>query len=358
MTPVAPVQPNVRTNTVRMEQAPKSARPSAPPIAPDEAVTSIADTFERLLEGDLDKGFEAIERKPGSPPTIEGMEITDLAEVRSLFAQLAANHVRPVRDFLMDLRWGEATIEWIDACEPSLKSLRRAGERLELTELCTALDTFSAALTAAKTAGSRTIEGETRKELLAAHDKLAEVMPQAFAVDLDRSQRESAILQSLLLQVPEVKKVTIDKLYAAGLTTLEAMLLANPGDVAATTGIDLGLATRIVGRFRDYHTQVRSRVPDATRTPERERIAELTSKLKGEHAQYEAVARGWSREDSEKKKEVRAARNRTLLDIQVMLARLGEVERLKELEKLPFDRKLTQLESFLEEAHDKYVTQP
>ncbi len=358
-----PTQPMVhpqgpRTNTVRMEVPPQSTRPSAPPIAPDEAVTSIADTFEKLLSSDLDKGFEAIERKPGAPPTIEGMEITDLAEVRSLFAQLAANHVRPVRDFLMDLRWGEATIEWIDACEPSLKSLRRAAERIDLTELCEALDAFSAALAAAKTAGSRAIEGDRRAALLAAHDKLAEVMPQAFAVDLDRSQRESAILQSLLLQVPEVRKVTIDKLYAAGLTTLEAMLLANPGDVAATTGIDLGLATRIVGRFRDYHTQVRARVPDATRTPERERIGELAAKLRGENAQYEVVARGWSREDAEKKKELRAARNRTLLDIQVMLARLGEVELLRELEKLPFERKLTKLESFIEEARDKYVTQP
>lgn len=347
-----------KTNTVRMEPPPQSARPSAPPIAPDEAVTSIADTFEKLLSSDLDKGFEAIERKPGAPPTIEGMEITDLAEVRSLFAQLAANHVRPVRDFLMDLRWGEATIEWIDACEPSLKSLRRAAERLDLTELCTALDAFSAALAAAKTAGSRAIEGDRRTALLAAHDKLAEVMPQAFALDLDRSQRESVILQSLLLQVPEVKKVTIDKLYAAGLTTLEAMLLANPGDVAATTGIDEALATRIVARFREYHAQVRSRVPDATRTPERERIAELTARLKRENEQYDAAARGWGREDAEKKKELRAARARTLLDIQVMLARLGEVERLKELDRLPFERKVSQLESFLEEARDKYVTQP
>jgi hypothetical protein len=343
-----------------MDVPPQSTRPSAPPLAlsPDEAIASIADTFEKLLSSDLDKGFEAIERKPGAPPTIEGMEITDLAEVRSLFAQLAANHVRPVRDFLMDLRWGEATIEWIDACEPSLKSLRRAAERIELNELCDALDAFSAALAAAKTAGSRAIEGDRRTALLAAHDKLAEVMPQAFAVDLDRSQRESAILQSLLLQVPEVRKVTLDKLYAAGLTTLEAMLLANPGDIAATTGIDLALATRIVGRFRDYHTQVRARVPDATRTSERERIGELTAKLKGENAQYEAVAHGWSREDAAKKKEVRAARNRTLLDIQVMLARLGEVDLLKELEKLPFERKLAQLESFIEEARDKYVTQP
>jgi hypothetical protein len=354
---VPPAPPTQKTPTLKMDAPPGSVRPPAPTMVIDEGITSIHDTFERMLATDIDKGFEAIERKPGAAPTIEGMEITDLSEVRNLFAQLAANHVRPVRDFLMDLRWGEANVEWIDVCEPSLKSLRRAAEKLELGELCTALDAFSAALSAARTAGTRTIEGDRRAALIAGHDKLAEVMPQAFALDSERSQRETVILQSLLLQVPEVKKVTTDKLYAAGLTTLEAMLLANPGDLAATTGIDLPIATRIVNRFREYHAQMKARVPDATHAPERQRLAELTTRLRREHDEYEAAARSWSPEASEKKKELRSVRTRTLLEIQVLLARLGEIGRLKELDRLPFDRKLTELESFLEEAREKYVTQ-
>ena len=58
------------------------------------------------------------------------------------------------------------------------------------------------------------------------------------------------------------------------------------------------------------------------------------------------------------KKELRKAREQTLLDIQVALARLGEVDRLTQLERLPFEKKLAHLESFLEEARDKYVAQP
>ena len=49
---------------------------------------------------------------------------------------------------------------------------------------------------------------------------------------------------------------------------------------------------------------------------------------------------------------------RRICDIQLVLARLGEVDRIKEIERLPFDRKLVHLESFLEEARDKYVAQP
>jgi hypothetical protein len=345
-----------KTPTLKIESVPP-ARPTAPDLTPADGVASIADTFERLLASDVEQGFAALERPPGSSPKVDVL-LTDLAEVRSLFAQLAANHVRQVRDFMIDLRWSDATVDWIGICEPALKSLRRAADRLELSELCAALDLFSEALNGSGKNGSRSIDGDRRANILRAYEELSAVMPQAFALDLDRSQREAVILQSLLLQVPDVKKVTVDKLYAAGLTTLEAMLLATPGDIAATTGIDLVLAGRIVARFRDYKEQVRKAVPDATRAGERERVAELTARLRREHVAFEAAAKSWTREAEEQKKELRKARDRTLLDIQLVLARLGEVDRIKEIERLPFDRKLVHLESFLEEARDKYVAQP
>ncbi|HEY1693304.1 MAG TPA: helix-hairpin-helix domain-containing protein [Polyangiaceae bacterium] len=350
--PAAPKVPTLKLDA----QKPASVRPMAPAMTPTDGVASIADTFEKLLASDLDLGFEAMEKEPGSSPHID-VSLTDLAEVRSLFAQLAANHVRQVRDFMIDLRWSDATVDWIGICDPALKSLRRAADKLELGELCAALDLFSETLAKARAPGARTIEGSGRESILECYKELAEVMPQAFALDMDRSQREAVILQSLLLQVPDVKKVTIDKLYAAGLTTLEAMLLATPGDVAATTGIDEALATRIVERFREYREQLKAAHPDATRAQEREKVSELTARLRREHEDFEAVAKGWSREAEEKKKELRKARAQTLLDIQVVLARLGEVERLKEIERLPFDKKLVHLEAFLEEARDKYVAQ-
>jgi hypothetical protein len=335
-------------------------RPTAPNLTTsDGAPVSIADTFERLLSlEDLDEGFASIEGSAPSSMPAQSVALTDLAEVRSLFAQLAANHVRQVRDFMIDLRWRDATLDWIGICEPALRSLRRAADKLELQQLCGALDRFSEALTFAQNGGGRTIEGDRRDQLLARYEELSTFMPQAFALDLDRTQREAFILQSLFLQVPEVKKVTLDKLYAAGLTTLEAMALATPTDITATTGIGEGLATRIVDRFRSYREQIKAAVPDATRARERERIAELTARLRREHDEYELAAQSWTKEADEKRKELRRTRAQTLLDIQVVLARLGEVERLREIERLPFERKVAHLESFLEEARDKYMAQP
>jgi hypothetical protein len=332
----------------------------AAPAAPSNSNASIAETFERLLSADELDGFASAELEWWTPPPggSDGTQTaSDWQEVRSLFAQLAANHVRQVRDFMLDLRMGEATIDWIGICEPSLRSLRRAADKLELADLCTALDGFANALSGAGTDGTRTVSGERRSSLLARYDELASLMPQAFALDLDRSQRETVILQSLLLQVPGVKKVTLDKLYAAGLSTLEAMLLATPQDIAATTGIPEAVAAQIVARFREYRDHVRASVPDATHAPERERIAQLLNRLRQEHQDYELAAQGWTPEADEKKRALRKARTQTLLDIHVVLARLGEVDRLKEIERLPFERKLTNLESFLAEAEQKYAAQ-
>jgi hypothetical protein len=324
--------------------------------APQEM--SIADTFERLRRADdVEAGFAGLEVKTGGGAAVRTVLPGDLAEVRTLFAQLAANHVRQVRDFLIDLRWSQATLDWVGICEPALKSLRRAADKLEVKELCDALDAFSQTLAGAAASGGRNIEGAQRDAILASYEALTAVMPQAFTLDLDSSQREAAILQSLLLQIPDVRKVTLDKLYAAGLTTLAAMRLANADDIAATTGISKELAARIVAHFREYHENARGVVHDATRKKERDQVAELTKRLRKEHYDYELAAQSWTREASEKKKVLRKAREQTLLDIQVVLARLGEVERVKELEKLSFERKLAFLESFLEEARDKYVAQ-
>jgi len=325
----------------------------------DGTQSSIADTFERLLSAeDLDQGFASIERRSSRPPPSgRGVAPSDLGEVRGLFAQLAANHVRQVRDFMLDLRWSEATVDWIGICRPAMRSLRRAAEKLELADLCDALDRFDEALALAQGAGMPTIAGPQRETLLLRYLDLSEVMPQAFALDTDRKQREAIILQSLLLQVPGLKKVAVDKLYAAGVTTLEAMALATPDDIVATTGIEPDVAELIVRRFRAYKDEVRTAVPDATRKHERERLGELATRLRAEHDEHERAAQGWTREAEDRKKELRKAREQTLLEVQVLLARLGEIEQLKELERLPFERKVAHLEAFLAEAHGKYLAQ-
>jgi hypothetical protein len=335
--------------------------PSMRPAAPDLPLTrgpstSIADTFEMLLGDDIDAGFAAIERKTGRTLQLigdQGLGSADIEEVRKLFAQLATVHMRQVRDLMIDLKWGgEATVDWIGICAPAIRSLRRAAEKLEIADLSAALEQFEGALVAAGST-ARTIEGDARDLLLARYEALGALLPQAFSLDMDRSQREAVILQSLLLQIPDVKKVTIDKLYAAGLVTLETMFLARADEIAATTGIAPALATRIAERFRAYKDEIKASAPSTSAALAR--IGELASLLRKQHEEYERAAEAWSDEAGARKKELRKERAQTLLDIHVALARLGEVERLRELERLPFARKVAHIEAYLDESRERHV---
>ncbi len=299
---------------------------------------SIAEVFDALL-------FEGEAALPGR-------QEVDLTPVRELFAELAANHMRHVRDFMIDVKWGEATREWIDVCIPAVVSLERAATRLEIPELTLSLAKYHEQLVNAYGEGT-TVEGDWKARLLEAYGALVELLPQAFALDRDKSQRETVIVQSLLLQIPDVRKVTIDKLHASGLTSLAALFDAKPDEIAQVAGIPQALAERIVDRFQEYRRELAEASPQDARAREREKLTELTASLKEHHEGYSAT-NDWTPELKAKKRALFRAREETWLAISLMLARFGEVDRLRGIEKVPFAQRIAQLLDYLEEARDMY----
>lgn len=351
-------------------QAPPSLPNPVPPPPPSNrgrpavptktapAGESLWDSVEALLD-DVDAGFGAIMGDAPEPMTTRDGSVAEperkpptsggLSDARALFGALAAAHVRNVRDFMIDLETAQATSEWIPVCEPAVRGVAQMAAQLELKALVTALEKFQEVLKSAAEKSGFTIDGATREELVAAYAPLVELMPQAFALGNQKSQREGVIVQSLLLQIPEVRKVTIDKLYSAGLTSLEALFVAKADEVSLTTGIAMPIAEKIVERFKRYRKELQTTGKDEKRTAEREQLGKLTAELARAHAAFEEAER---EEASGKKREARKAREAAVLEIKVLLARLGEVDRLHKLEKLPFAAKITELEGLLE-ALDK-----
>ncbi len=335
-----------------------SWRPPPPPPKRDSIVPGNAantpSSFPGFDEGSIAFAFDALLSENTSGAA--GVAPVDLAPVRELFAELAANHMRHVRDFMIDVKWGEATRDWIEICIPAVTSLRRAAERLELGELAPALDRFGAQLVAASTDPqcARTIAGDSKERLLDDYGQLVAILPQAFALDRDKSRREAVIIQSLCLSVPDVRKVTIDKLHAAGLTSLKTLFEAKADEISQVAGIPESLAQRIVERFQAYRSELQNASPQDARASERERLAVLTVQLREQHDGYEEAAGGWSPESKARKRELFRQREETWLAISLLLARFGEVERLQGIEKVPFAQRITQLSEYLEEAREKY----
>jgi hypothetical protein len=298
-----------------------------------------------------------VERQNGAAPRSRPPSGAKVSELRELFASLAANHMRQVREFMIGVKWGEAPRDWIPICEPAVASLLRAAREMELDDLCAALNGYREALGVAAAAEGTTITGTTRDSLMAAYTKLSDSMPEAFGLDGERGRRETIIVHALLQQVPDVRKVTIDKIYAAGLTNLDNLFVARPDEISATTGIGENLASRIVEKFQRYRREIAS-LADSTRAAERTRLAELAAELRGLHQEFERAASGWSDDERAEKKRFRQARAEALLQVKVLLARLGEVDRLGRIERLPFERKIADLEQYLRESKSKDASVP
>jgi hypothetical protein len=307
--------------------------------------------FGDLID-DIDTGFERIVQEPGpsSAPSTG-----DLGELRDLFNQIAATHMGPVRDFVIELKLGEPPREWVELVLPAVSTLRKSAAGMGLDDLCVSLDAFLAALEVAASLDRPTLSDEPRDRLLRAYAQIAGAMPEVFALDDERDRREPIIVQSLLKQVPDVRKVALDKLYGAGLTSLGMYYVAKPYDVAEAAGISLDLAARIVNRFASYKREVAGLAPDAARSREYAQLDQLSNRLREQNTAFDVASKGWSKGAGKDKRRLRRERAETVLRINVLLARLGEVDLVGRLERLPFHAKVDLLDEYLQDAKAQHA---
>jgi hypothetical protein len=270
----------------------------------------------------------------------------DLAAVRSVFHDVAVQHVAQVRDVMLELRYGDADPKWIEMTKPALRSLRAMAAQMELVDLCGALDAFCAAVDAAVANRAR-ITDEDKAELQRRYARLIELIPQAFELDAERDRREPIIVEALLSLVPGVEHPTIEKLLAVGLGRLDALMSANALEVAAVTGLRPELATAIVEQFRSYRATATAAVSAPDPAAEHRRLGELLIMLSLQNDDFTRASSEWSDEAQQRKRQLRKQREQTFQQIKVTLARLGEREQLQRLEKLPFRDRIATIDQYL-----------
>lgn len=323
-------------------KGPSPAKASAP-IAP--AGKSGDEVLDEVL-GNLDASFNAIfdEKAHGKDGRTEDSDRTAMLE---LFYEIAANHLKPVRNFMTELSMGDARREWVAIARPAVESILSAAQQIGIPELEKRLLGFAETFAHVDGSTAFMISGELRQTFLTQYQRLASYMPKAFALDSGRDRNESLLTHSLLLQIPDVRKVTIDKLYRAGLSAMEVLFLATRDDLAATTGVRSVLAERIVEKFQGYRRTSQaptSRDKKAARAAELGKLAGLIGELKKHHQSFENAPATMS---DAQKRGLRLSRQATILDITVVLAELGEADLVTQLEKLPFEHKIQKLEAYL-----------
>lgn len=317
-----------------VDEAPASMREAlASATTPDKKRRNTEPPISDML-GDIDSTFDAILSDPGV--VNQESSATDIEQAQNLFKQIALAYISPVRHFMIELRMGEASKDWISVCSPALASMAGSAERMGLTQLTRALEELKTTLEASESAPGPTVSGAARDAVLQKAERLMAELPEAFSVDAETDRRDPIIVRSLLSQVPGVRKVQMDKIYRAGITSLAMFLVAKPQEIAETTGLDLELCSRVLERFLRYKKESLSGPADAEQARELARLGQLAKDLERLNEEYE-----------DDKKRVRKERNEVVHEINVVLARVGNVTLVEELERLPFARKVEELSAFL-----------
>ncbi|KAF0249847.1 MAG: hypothetical protein FD167_751 [bacterium] len=341
---------------------PVQPAPSLRSPAPELATTATASNslaginFLDEVVDDFDEAFDAAFSASPSfssdQPIMAGEVKHDEAAIQDLFAKIAANYAKPVKNFVFELKRGTATKEWVEICRPAMRSISRAAENMELIGAAKRMVDFDEALSLAQTSEERTLTGEIRDLILASYEELIEVMPQTFVIGEEEQQREGIIINSLLKQIPDLGRVTFEKLYGAGLTSLDTLFLAKKEDLAAATGIPIWLCERICNKFQEYREELDGTPRDVAQSGYRTKLGELVAELRRQHEGFErASAQEWSNPAlAAEKRKFRQNRQACVLQINVVLAEMGELDLVNEVQKLSFERRIQRLEEYLESS--------
>lgn len=268
--------------------------------------------------------------------------------LRELFAQIASSYVGPITDFIAKLRVGPVTTSWVELCQPAIVSMARASDSMGYANVRTALDAFGRLLAEVHDS-SRVVDGDDRVRVLTAYQHLAELLPATFpdvAPD-PNAESQSIILNSLLKQIKGVGRVTIGRLFSAGLVSLESYYVADPGDLAAAAGLKPALASRICERFRLYQNDS---VLSTDQALALRRLGELVDELRAAQFEYKkATLEEWyTHQPSRAKAKARRTRQQTMWKVNVALAELGEIKLLNAVKDEIYDKRIERLRDFVD----------
>ncbi|MFO0550614.1 MAG: zinc ribbon domain-containing protein [Polyangiaceae bacterium] len=329
--------------------------PTAPPSSPGQR-----SDFQRLLD-EVESGFEEIlvtnrpdeevapppPRAPSLPP-LEGAPTAenefDQEQARQLFSELVVANAQPIRDFMIEVRLGEPHRAWLDACEPAIAAILRSAEGMGMTELVMKLRAFLVKLGAARVDAEPIVRGDARERLIDAYSDLIVFFPEAFALETESNRREAVIVTALLSKVPGLHRLGADRIHATGMASLGLFYVSRPQEIAELGGVSLEVAERVIERFRAYRRESSELSPVKGRLAERTLLARATDELERANAAYDHAP-----PVSAERRVHRRERALVMADIAVLLARLGQVERLEKIETQAFTARVEGLRACVEE---------
>jgi hypothetical protein len=268
------------------------------------------------------------------------------AAVQELLSQIAANYATPLKSFMFELQRSTASKDEIELSRPVLDGIRGAVEIMNLPQVVQRISDLDDALLLALSSNERLVNGEIRLRILSSYEALVRIMPEAFRLVTEGEKREDIIIKSLLKQIPRLGCVTLEKLYRAGLGSLDALFLANKEDLAAATGVSGRMCELICDKVAQHRQELGSLPHGAAQSVWRGRLAGVVNSLRDEIDAAGAPngSPTWPTSEEQRRRNQRQV---YYLKITVILAEMGELDLLSRMHKVSFKRRMQILNEYL-----------
>jgi hypothetical protein len=339
-------QPPVRRGGITGGKPDTAAQPKplASPIPPLPLANN--DSGNIPLDAAVDAAMARITDVSGDHHAAnEQRDAVDQRAVADTFSDIAKVHAHPLRELMFQISVGRTPRQWAAACRPILKPLFDAATQIGLLELVGGLGAFDAALERAAAEPNAYISDAAAEAMSNAYERLRNQMPDAFQPPDRADNRRLILLESLLMQVPDMHRRTLAKLYAAGLSTLGQLGTANAEEISVVAGVDRNLAQAVVDHVQRFE-QERSRMdPTTLRAHVQERLRALIGRLAKLQSEFEEA----EEDDSvARKRTARRDREAAVLELDVIFAEAGDVDLIEELKRCPVRGKIQRVETYLE----------
>ncbi|HTU62335.1 MAG TPA: helix-hairpin-helix domain-containing protein [Polyangiales bacterium] len=284
------------------------------------------------------------EELPGTTPE-QGPSVGDQQAFRDTFAIIAKLHISPLRELMYHLSVGCTPRAWVTQTRPVLAPLFDAARQTAQVDLLDALSELDTALELAEAENTALVGPVSRGAIQQAYARLGKHMPDTFGIPRSSDGKRLLVLEALLLQVPNVHRRVLTKLYAAGIASIQQLLQGSADELARAAGLDQKLASAIIEHVSRFARE-RSGLDQARL---RSRVAEQMRALVGRLSQLQSeFERAESAGNQVRKKAVRRARDGAVLELQRLVAELGEVELLEELKRSSVRAKVVLMQNYLQ----------
>jgi hypothetical protein len=334
---VVPTVANARAKTGVVESTPASDE--GEPLLPGSQA-AVDDVFSQWMTGaELDESASEATQEPAA------YDGGDQRAFRDTFASIAKLHISPLRELMYHLSVGCTPSAWVTQMRPVLSPLFDAARQTGQADLLDALSELDTALELAEAENTALVGPVSRGAIQQAYARLGRHLPDTFGPPRSCDGKRLLLLEALLLQVPNVHRRVLTKLYAAGISSSQQLLQGSSDELARAAGLDRQLASSIIEHVSRFARERGGLDPVRLRARVLQQVEPLVGRLGQLQSEFE---RAESAGNQVRKKAVRRARDAAVLELQRLVAELGEVELIEELKRSSVRAKVVLMHSYLQ----------